>query len=137
MKKIIIIAVIAVVCLSSIASVSANESNIIVKVNGKVVRFTDVKPFMRNNYLYVPVRFVVNAMDYSIRWEGNTNTAIVSKDKQEFRCMLGHDTAIVKENGEYKTLPIILKENRVCVPIDFITDTLQGSNVEFENDRGA
>lgn len=128
MKKVLVVIIFIAVVACSFSLAFAD--GIFVKVNAEQVVFPDVQPCIIDGYTYVPVRFLAEAMGCSVTWKDNT--AILKLNGQEMRCKLGKDTAIVKDNGQYKNMKIFLYQGRVLVPADFVIQTLKcDSKIEY------
>ncbi len=92
-----------------------------ISVNGQYIMM-DTKPVMMDDTVYVPIRFVANALCADIQWEGETRTATILDG--ETTITLTHDSNIVTVNGESHMLKIVppVIDNRTLVPIGFIED---------------
>ena len=59
-------------------SISVTYRNIAIKVNN-VLKQTDQEPFIYNNYTYVPLRFISEALNADVKWDDRTSTISISQ----------------------------------------------------------
>lgn len=92
-----------------------------ISVNAQYIMM-DTKPVMMDDTVYVPLRFVVNALCANIQWDEETK--IITIIDGETTILLTHDSNIVTVNGESHTLKIAppVIDNRTLVPLRFITE---------------
>ena len=79
--------------------ISATYKDIKITVDGKTIEPKDangnpVEPFIADGSTYLPVRAVAEAVGYDVKWDGNTNTVILTKK-----------SAILPETGYSRTNP--------------------------------
>ncbi|NLI58706.1 MAG: serine hydrolase [Clostridium sp.] len=105
---------------------TAQEQNIVVKIDGEVVEFPDAKPFIdQHSRTLCPIRFIAENLGAEVLWNNEDKTVSIKKDDIDILLKIGENTAVV--NGDEKvfdTYPQIF-EDRTYVPLRFISETLQ------------
>ena len=105
---------------------TAQEQNIVVKIDGEVVEFPDAKPFIdQHSRTLCPIRFIAENLGAEVLWNNEDKTVSIKKDDIDILLKIGDNTAVV--NGDEKvfdTYPQIF-EDRTYVPLRFISETLQ------------
>ena len=109
-------------------------TDVSVCVDGKLVTFTDQKPYVdANARTLVPIRFVSQEMGMQVIWENDTKRVIINKPDLTITMVIGKKTVGV--NGVAKpmdTAPIITN-GRTMVPIRFISENM-GAVVTWAQD---
>jgi hypothetical protein len=94
-----------------------------VKINENYI-LMDTKPVLMEKTVYVPLRFVANALNAEVIWDGDNRKITINDDEKCIEMTL--DSKIVLVNGEQYELqsppPVI--DNRTMVPIRFITENM-------------
>lgn len=106
--------------------------SISVSINGTAVDFSkydNVLPYIESDTVLVPVRAVAESLGLSVKWNGETQTVQI-EGSNEITLTINSDTAII--NGESITLdvPVQMVEDRILVPLSFISENL-GAEVEW------
>jgi len=104
---------------------SAKSAGISVMVNGTAVKFPDQKPVIQNERTLVPVRFVAEALGYTVSWDADSNS--VKIDGGKIVLYIGMTKA--KINGKNVTLDAAstVINNRTMVPLRVVAETLDCS----------
>ncbi|MBR6399780.1 MAG: hypothetical protein IKS17_00970 [Firmicutes bacterium] len=129
MKKKIItsaltLALAAGICGSVYAAEKAVElqiNNPVMKINGEE-KTIDAPPVIMNGRTLVPVRAIVEALDGTVDWNGETKTATLVSGDNKIELTIDSNTA--KLNGEEKSLdtaPVII-DSRTMLPLRFIAE---------------
>lgn len=132
MKKIVAIALtILSICVMSVFSVSADNSEITVLVNDKEIVF-DVKPQIIDERTMVPVRGVFESLGAIIKWDNGTRTVYSTLGNRKVSIQIDNTTMIV--NGKEKTIDVPAKiiSDRTLVPVRAIAEAL-GCNVGWDH----
>lgn len=127
MKKIILFTltllfICNLICFAKIDKLYDYEIPVSISVNNQFIK-TDQSGFIYNNLTYVPIRFVSRALNTdNIFWNDNEFSATITKDNKEIKLFVGENFAYV--NGMKKEIEgsIILKNQRVFVPVRFISE---------------
>ena len=118
-----------------ICTFSFANSAISIKVNNKYIA-SDATPFIKSGTTYVPIRFVADALDAdSVIWNSDTKSVSIKKQNSNILLFVNQNYAYV--NSKYKNLAnnALLVNDRVFVPIRFVSEIL-GANVDWdENSR--
>ncbi len=136
--KILCMAV-ALCLLISISAVAADtqDSDLKVRVNGRLVEFPDGQPFIdANDRTLIPVRFVAEELGAAVEWNSKTQTAEISKNGITVDITIGEAALKVTENGKTETVKMdtaaVLKSGRTYVPIRFVAEAL-GAVVDYSD----
>ena len=110
-------------------AVPVGDDNILVVINGNVLE-TNVKPFMKNNRVFVPLRAVFESLGAEVLWEDDTQTVTAKKGSAYVEFSIGDTVALV--NGEMRLMdsPSFLLNSSTMVPIRFISEAL-GARVDW------
>ncbi len=90
----------------------------------------DVAPFIENNRTYVPLRFVSENMGALVTWEHEQKVASIKLGANTIELRPGELTAMVNGRPKSFDVPTILKEDRVFVPVRFVSENL-GAKVDW------
>lgn len=90
----------------------------------------DAKPQIKNNVTIVPVRFLSNALGAEVEYDSNANCVNINLGGKEMTLWI--DSILARVEGEYTTLslPASLINNRLMVPIRFISENF-GAHVQW------
>lgn len=126
MKK-IILAILTIVSVlgCSIAFAATVNNNFAIYVNDKVVRFTDVKPFIdQNARTMIPLRAVSETMGAKVTWDQKTQIATVELNDKKIEFPAGKNYALINgKKAEFDTVTIVI-ESRVFIPLRFVSESL-------------
>jgi len=117
---------------SQTVEVTADGQNISVCVNGIPVNF-DQAPYIANDRMMVPVRFVSEALGAQVSWDSETQTIIITADKV-IELQIGSTKAM--KDGSPITLdaPAEIAGERTIVPLRFVSEAL-GAQVIWQQVR--
>lgn len=85
----------------------------------------DASPYLENNRTFVPIRFIADALHLDIVWDSVTSTAIIKKGDSSIELPIGSNTARVNGINHTIDAPIKLYNNRVFVPLRFVSEILE------------
>lgn len=120
-------------CLTGAAAAETSDgigsSVLTVKYNGEAVVFPDAQPFIdENNRTLIPVRFVAETMGADVRWDQETQTAVIEQKGITIMVLIGSDTITVTKDGSTYTVKMdtqaVLAEDRTYVPIRYVAEAL-------------
>lgn len=130
MKKILLMLVVCVLCISS----TVLAGNVNVQLNGKNVDFTDnegnrVEAQIINSRTMVPMRKIFELLGASIEWNRGNQTVLATKDDISIKLQIGNEIAEVIRAGKTEkvkldSMPVIVN-NRTLVPLRFISESLE------------
>ena len=109
----------------------ALSNQIIVRVNGILLQ-SDTEAFIHEDRTYIPLRAVAEALDSDVSYEEDTQTAIIYSDTADIRMPVGSSTATVNGLAVQIPAPSILVNNRVMVPLRFVSEALDSQVTWFE-----
>lgn len=104
---------------------------ITLRVNGDIIG-TDVLPYKKDGFVFVPVRFVAEALSVKVVWvPEEKKVVLIQKDKT---IELWQGSNILAFNGERITMDTSVEvlDNRTMVPVEYIAECLD-FNVEWHN----
>lgn len=93
---------------------------------------TDVKPFIKNERAFVPLRFIAETFRLKIKWEEETQSAVLSDNTRKITVTVGKNEIDV--NGEKKEIDAsaVNENGRIFVPLRAVAESL-GKEVIYEN----
>lgn len=98
--------------------------NPVMTVNGeeKNIDENDTVPVIESGRTLVPIRAIIEAMGGDVKWDGKTNTAVLTLGEDKITLTIGSETALFNEE-EY-TLDVAPKitNDRTMLPIRFIAE---------------
>ena len=97
-----------------------------VHVDGRYVS-TDVDPYISGGRTYLPLRAAAEAMGASVRWDGGTNSATVTKDGTSIVCTIGSGVFYVNGLANYSDAAPQNVLGRTMLPIRPIVEALGGT----------
>lgn len=140
MKKVISIAVTAVLGLAALMAPVSMKAEVIegvkVKLDGKLISFPDAQPYVNEDErTLVPVRFVSEAMGCKVEWEESRELVTITKAPYRILLRIGENSAIVNDGKsdvkkEFDT-QAVLRGDRTFVPLRFVSETL-GAGVAWD-----
>jgi len=97
-----------------------------ISVNNYIIK-TDSDAFIKNSLTYVPVRFVSEALGFSVSWDGKENAAIIKKGNEKAVYYVGEKNSYI--NGEENILEAKAYNvnSRVFVPVRNVCEFLDAS----------
>lgn len=108
--------------LSPVDSVHA-QSKVSVQIDGKVASY-DQPPVIVNDRVLVPVRGIFESLGARVEWATDTQTVIATKGNATIELPLHEDLIRINGREEYQGQPPVLLNNRVLVPVRFVSDLL-------------
>lgn len=123
----------AILMLLATGVASAEEKEVVVKIDGVVLTIEDRKPIIENDRTLVPLRAIFEALDATVEWDGDTRTVTTSKEEAEIELTIGEP--VYKVNGEEKALevPAKIKDDRTLVPLRVVSECM-GCAVEWNGE---
>lgn len=123
MKKIIFL-----ICLLLLLFVNteAYDVPIDIMINGNYIK-TDAAPYIKNSLTYVPIRFVSEALECEVGWNGG---AAIVKGERKIIIYPGKDYAIVNDEKVKLAGRAELVYGRTFVPLRFVAEAL-GCTVDW------
>lgn len=103
----------------------------LITVFGKSLSF-DQQPLLQGEDLLVPLRFVVEAADGKVAWDGETQTITVTMPDRTATFVVGQDQAEMNEKGVFYiqrnliklTQPVSIVEGRTMISADALSSVL-------------
>lgn len=125
-KAIVVITVLCLLMTGFAGTVYAQTNNtktppLSMQILGKKAS-TASPPVVKNNRIYIPLRYVGEAVGYKVSWNAKTNTMELKSASPSVKVTIGSKTAYV--NGKKVTMdtaPIMYKE-RAHIPLTFVQE---------------
>lgn len=154
-KKSVFIALVFVVSLSSVfyseASLLTEQIFVTVKVNDKCIKM-DSQPYIKDDRVYVPIRFVAEALGSKVDWIAEQKKVLISSYEEEENTDLNETVADVVYADESKAIQLVIGSNelvaygeskemdvapeivngRTMIPIRFVSENLD-CNVKWDD----
>ncbi len=121
MKKCTSLILLLLILLSLTAIPASAENEIQVFIDGKTVAF-DQPPVIIDGRTLVPMRAIFEALDATVDWEENTQTAIGKKDGITVKITIGENILYKNETGIALDVPAKLIGGRTMVPARAISE---------------
>ena len=126
MKKIVIYAIFAALCILILTGMSGlPESSIKIRKNDKILALEN-EPVMINDRVYVSVRNLCEAFGMKVDWDGETNTVLIDEVNRR---------VTVSETGKKIAGEIIPDEETAIVIGKAVLEKYLGKEVEYETDE--
>ncbi|WP_084171036.1 stalk domain-containing protein [Desulfofalx alkaliphila] len=108
------------------AAAYAGQSDVNVVVNDESVLFPDQGAFIDTdtNRTYVPIRFVSEALGAKVNWDKDAQAATVTLGKSVITMPVDSNQATVNEKNVQLDAPAMLKNQRLLVPLRFVSEAL-------------
>lgn len=140
-KKPILLLLSFVMIIMSAASVSAAVKKIVtVQVNGKTVNFPDAKPYTEDNRVMIPVRFVSESLGAKVGYKKDTvgtkvnRVVTIQMEGKKITMSVNSSSVLVNEKIVNLDVPARLQEDRVYVPLRFVSEAL-GATVGWDQKK--
>ncbi len=108
-----------------------------VKVYDQYINFSSINqwPFIENGRTMVPLRAVFEVLNCSVNWDATENCAIVEYEKTKIIIPAGSNIAYINGVANPIDVPAQLVNNRVMVPLRFISEAIEKTVLWDNNDR--
>lgn len=102
-----------------------------VMVNAVNIPF-DTPPYIENGSVFVPIRFVSEALNAdTILWNQNTNTAEIKAGSEDVTVTVGSDIAVVNGQTVKLDAPVQLYNGRTFVPVRFFSQVMGVDSIRW------
>ncbi len=133
MKKILSLIFVFLLLLSSTAfavdTYGGYNIPVDITVNGGFIKCVE-KPILVNSTTYIPLRAFSDAIGGTIRWDGPSRAAIMSKDGHSFTFYPDKDKCVI--DGKETNHPSILYRDLTFIPVRAVSETL-GYQVSWDD----
>jgi hypothetical protein len=85
----------------------------------------DAAPYIRSDRTFVPVRFIVESLGASVKWDATSQTVTITSSNKSIALKIGNKQAFV--NGSTRVnldAPPEIINNRTFIPIRFVSEVL-------------
>lgn len=132
MKRLISIALILVLIMTSFAL--AEEGPILLQVNSKEIQ-TDLGPILEKGEILLPLRAILEALDYELSWNGDTRKVFAKNEDQLLKLGIDEDFALVNGTRLELEWPARILKGRTLVGRQLI-EKLSGGEVLWDQEKG-
>ena len=108
----------------------AAAASVSVHLNGRPLSF-DAAPYIENGRVLVPLRGVLEALDYSVYWQAHTHSVLAMKENIRINLPIDSKTVQVNQESVQIDVPATLKNNRTYVPLRFLAE-YSGAEVQWD-----
>ena len=103
---------------------SAAAASVSVHLNGRPLSF-DAAPYIENGRVLVPLRGVLEALDYSVYWQAHTHSVLAMKENIRITLPIDSKTVQVNQESVQIDVPATLKNGRTYVPLRALGEALE------------
>ena len=132
MRKVVLI--ISIILLVSSLIVGANEAGIKVKLDDKIVEFTEESgmPFLdANNRIQVPFRATLESLGITVDWDNDKRIAMAEKDGIKIDVPIGENYILKNKQKLINDTVALIKDGRTYLPIRIVMEGF-GAKVTWE-----
>jgi len=131
-KKILSVSLVFMLVFASLPAMALASDAISVTINGQTITFADQTPVAVDGHTLVPVRGVFEALGFDVGWDGNTQTATLTRDGYIVVITIGSN--VFTTNGVSNTLvvPAQVINDRTMIPISSVLISV-GYDVELDD----
>ena len=108
-----------------------NNEYIVVKDDDVIINTFDKTPVMIDDATFVPIRGIFEHFGATVNWIGETEKIEVEMDNTLIRFQKDSKEVLVNDQAHQLNQSVTLVNNRVMIPLRFISETL-GYNVKWE-----
>lgn len=105
-------------------STVSRDRAIAVTLNGNTLIFPDQSPLMQDGRAMIPLNTIFEALGAEVKWDKTTKTVTAVLNDQTFVLQIGSSAATVNGETLQMDTPSIIQNNRILVPLHFISDGL-------------
>lgn len=102
-----------------------------VRMNGKLVKFNDQYPTIRDGFTLIPVRAIGENLGAKVSWDGEKQLVSIKSPSTELKLYINQTTAYINNIPYELEVPAQLINNRTMVPLRFIAEAL-GTDVNWD-----
>ncbi|GKX31184.1 hypothetical protein SH1V18_36640 [Vallitalea longa] len=133
MKKTVICMVAVILLTAMMVSTVTAKTYVTVTVEGEIVDFPDARPFIdANNRTLVPIRFISEALDGQVSWDGDLQQATIKYNNKVIKLVINKKEITVNNQAKVMDTQAILKDSRTYVPVRFVSEAM-GANVKWDS----
>jgi hypothetical protein len=104
---------------------NAQNTSIIVMINGITVAFPDTQPYIdSNSRTMVPIRFVAENLGSKVSWDEKSKTVTITKNSKIICLVIDSRSYIINSNSMLMDTVPAIKEGRTMVPLRFVGEVL-------------
>lgn len=141
-KKILLASLITLLSINMYSVIYAQANTVNVKISGKLLEFTDAKPFIdENDRIQIPLCAVSETLGYNVIWTEETQSVFLSKGTNQCSFTINNPNVLVSaeiNGGNYgavitmDTVPVII-DDRTYIPLRYMFEAFN-KNVEWDGE---
>lgn len=127
----------AAILLSTVVPASAGyDYDLNIYINGTKMSSPDQRPYIDTdlNRVYVPVRFVTEAMGATVDWSDETQTAVIKRGDTVVKIKIGSNSPLVNDSFRILDATAVLLNGRTMVPLRFISEAF-GAKIAWDEGK--
>jgi len=124
----------AAILLSTVVPAMAGYNyDLNIYINGIKMSSPDQKPYLDTdlNRVYVPVRFVTEALGATVDWNDETQTAVIKRGDTIVKIKIGSNSPLVNDSFRILDATAVLMNGRTMVPLRFISEAF-GAKITWD-----
>lgn len=99
-----------------------------IKFNDELIKQTDEtgRAYIdkETQLTFVPLRFLSDHLNYQTEWNQEEKLVTITNDKKTILISLESPFAIVNDNPVILNAPVVLKDNKIYVPLRFVSEIM-------------
>ena len=115
----------------AVEEVKYPESPVVIYVDGVEVNYS-VKPIMKSNKTFVPIRETFEAMGATVKWDIRDRAVYATKDDIKIKLVINYYEALINEKRVPVSTPFVYK-NKTMIPLRFVGEAF-GGEVKYVKD---
>lgn len=108
----------------------SNDKTVTVNVNGTFINM-DLPPYIENDTVFVPVRFVAEGLGATVNWDNDNQIALIKGNGRSIKLTPGKESIIVDGQSINTGFITCIYEGRIHVPLRIIAEFL-GASLDWD-----
>lgn len=104
-----------------------------VRIDDKLVKFSEQHPIIDNGYTLIPIRAVSETLGADVEWDGDAGIVTITKSDDAIILAIGSSTAYVNNDRYELECSAEVVNGRTLVPIRFVAEAF-GNTVEWDGE---
>ncbi|AGC67201.1 copper amine oxidase domain protein [Thermoclostridium stercorarium subsp. stercorarium DSM 8532] len=115
----------------SCAGELTEQAFITVKINGTPI-YTDTNPYVKEDRIFVPVRFIAEALNMNVEWIPDEKKITLSDDEDTIQMWLDSNLLIVNDEEILMDVNVEGFNGRIMVPVRYLAE-IKGFEVKWDD----
>ncbi|MFZ5590539.1 MAG: S41 family peptidase [Bacillota bacterium] len=104
----------------------------VASLNGEQVKLGQMVPYKKDGHIYLPLRFVLEAAGYNVKWDQREQTITVQNGTTSFSFKPGQPTARIAGKDTRLPAPVVINSGSSWLPVEVLKQ--MGVNVRTDKD---